>query len=574
MKTYIVIGGVAGGATAAARLRRLDERARIILFERGAHISYASCGLPYYIGGAIKDREDLFVQTPESFSKRFGIDVRTRTEVLKIIPSTKRIMARNLATGEEYEEGYSQLVLSPGADPVKPPIQGIEQDGVFTLRNVDDADGIMKYIEEKKPQRAVIVGAGFIGLEMAENLHQRGIMVTIVEMAEQVMTMLDFEMAAMAHQHLKLKNVEFYLKDKVISFSRENNRIIVNLESKRNISCDMVLLSIGVRPECKLAKEADLQIGPTCGIVVNEFLQTSNPDIYAVGDAIEFSNPIINKRMHTYLAGPANKQGRIAADNIVLGNKRRYHGSIATAIARVFDLTVAFTGISEKVLKSENIPYISTITHSPCHAGYYPGAMPVTLKIIFSPKEGRLLGAQVLGYQGADKRIDILSTLIQKRGTIYDLMEMEQAYAPPYSSAKDPVNIAGFVAENILNGLIRIVQWYDLCETENGENYLLDVRTRDEYESGTIQGAVNIPLNDLRERMGEIPTDRKIVIFCAAGLRGYLAARILSQNGFENVCNLSGGYITYQLATLKQGNEDIFEKEYIAKDDIIYEKRE
>lgn len=572
MKTYIIIGGVAGGATAAARLRRLDENARIILFERGAHISYASCGLPYYLGGVITDREELFVQSPQHFGKRYRIDIRIRTEVVKIMPAPKRILARNLETDEEYEERYSKLILSPGAEPLKPPIPGIEQEGIFTLRNVEDTDRIMKFIEDKKPGRAVIVGAGFIGLEMAENLHQSGILVTIVEMAEQVMILLDYEMAAMAHQHLKVKNVEFYLQDKVTSFSRENNKIIVYLDSERKILCDMVLLSIGVRPECKLAKEADLQIGPSCGIVVNEFLQTSNPDIYAVGDAIEYPNPIIKKRMNTYLAGPANKQGRKAADNIVLGNKKSYNGSINTAIAKVFDLTVAFTGVSEKVLKSEGIPYISSIVHAPSHAGYYPGAMPMTIKIIFSPREGRLLGAQIVGYEGVDKRIDVLSALIQKRSTIYDLMDMEHAYAPPYSSAKDPINIAGFVAENILNGLVRIVHWYDVCKCNPEEDFLLDVRTKMEYESGTIEGATNIPVNELRERLGEIPKDKRIVIFCAAGLRGYLAARILSQHEFENVYNLSGGYKTYQLATLKQGNEDIFEREYIAKDDIMYEK--
>jgi NADPH-dependent 2,4-dienoyl-CoA reductase/sulfur reductase-like enzyme/rhodanese-related sulfurtransferase len=572
MKTYIIVGGVAGGATAAARLRRLDENARIILFERGAHISYASCGLPYYLGGVIKDRNDLFVQSPEHFSKRYRIDIRTRTEVLKIMPAPRRILARNLDTGEEYEEHYTKLILSPGAEPLKPPIPGIDQEGIFTLRNVEDTDRLMKFIDEKKPRRAVIVGAGFIGLEMAENLHQRGIQVTIVEMAEQVMVLLDYEMAAMVHQHLKVKNVEFYLQDKVTSFSREDNRIIVYLESERKIKCDMVLLSIGVRPECKLAKQADLQIGPSCGIVVNEFLQTSNPDIYAVGDVIEYPNPIIKKRMNTYLAGPANKQGRMAADNIVLGNKKSYFGSITTAIAKVFDLTVAFTGVSEKVLKSEGIPYISSITHSPSHAGYYPGAIPMTLKIIFSPKEGRLLGAQIVGYVGADKRIDILSTLIQKRGTVYDLMDMEQAYAPPYSSAKDPVNIAGFVGENILNEMVQIIHWFDVFKRNAGEDYLLDVRTKLEFESGTIEGAKNIPLNELRDRLEEIPRDKRIMIFCAAGLRGYLAARILSQHEFKNVYNLSGGYKTYQIATLKQGNEDIFEREYFAKDDIMYEK--
>jgi len=572
MKKYLIIGGVAGGASAAARLRRLDEESTIILFERGKYISYASCGLPYYLGGVISSRGKLFVQTPEHFSKRFNLEVRTRTEVVKIIPASKRILVRNLETGEEYEETYDKLVLSPGAEPFIPPIPGIDQEDILTLRNVADADKIKIYMEMKKPKRVVIVGAGFIGLEMAENLHRKGIFVTIVEMAEQVMTMLDYEMAAMVHQHLKIKNVEFYLKDGVSHFTREEECVIVTLQSGKKIPADMVILSIGIRPENRLAKEAELQIGARGGIIVNEFLQTSNPDIYAVGDAIEFPNPIIKKKMTTYLAGPANKQGRLAADNIIFKNKRVYPGSLATAIAKVFDITVAFTGISEKVLKAENIPYIASIIHAGSHAGYYPGAKPMAIKILFSPREGRLFGAQIVGYQGVDKRIDVLSSIIKRRGTIHHLVDMEQAYAPPYSSARDPVNIAGFVAENILYGLSKIVHWYDIVSRDTNETFLLDVRTEQEFKAGTILGATNIPIDLLREELDKIPRDKEIYMICTTGHRAYLACRILSQNGFNKVYNLSGGYKTYELATLQQGNEDIYEREYIGLDDTIYEK--
>jgi len=570
MAKYIIVGGVAGGASTAARLRRLDESAEIILFERGEHISYASCGLPYYVGRVIEQRDHLFVQTPEKFGKRFRIDIRTKTEVMKINRSRKLVIARNLVSGEEYEESYDKLVLSPGAEPARPPIPGIDQKEIFTLRNVPDTDRIMEFLEEKNHRRVVIVGAGFIGLEMAENLHRRGIFVTIVEMAEQVMTPLDYEMAAMVHQHLKMKKVEFYLSDAVAAFGRQNNRILVELKSGRKMITDMVILSIGVRPESKLAREAGLQIGPCGGIIVDEYLQTTDPDIYAIGDAIEFPSPIIGKRMCIYLAGPATKQGRMTAENIVMGNKRKYHGSLATAIARVFDITVASTGISEKVLWEENLPYEAFIIHAPSHAGYYPDAKPMSIKILFSRKDGRIYGAQIVGYSGVDKRIDILSTLIRYGGTVDDLAEMEHAYAPPYSSSKDPINTLGFVAENIMAGLTRIAHWYDVDGLLEEGVCLLDVRSKEEFDDGSIKGAVNIPIDEIRDRMEEIPQDCPILIFCWVGLRGYLAERILRQHGFENLRNLSGGYKTYQLATLKQSNEDIFEKDYIGVDDSIY----
>ncbi|MBN1837340.1 MAG: FAD-dependent oxidoreductase [Spirochaetales bacterium] len=571
MSKILIVGGVAGGASTAARLRRMDEHAEIVLFERGRYISYANCGLPYYIGGVIAERDRLFVQTPESFSARFRIDVRVLSEVTRLDLEARRVEVRNLETGESYTESYDKLVLSPGAEPVKPPIPGIDQAGIFTVRSVPDIDRIMEYIEAHRPRRALVVGAGFIGLEMAENLHHRGIFVTIVEMAEQVMTPLDFEMAAEVHQHLRTKKVEFYLKEAVASFGTENGHIVARLSSGRALPVDLVILGIGVRPDVALAREAGLKIGERGGIAVDEFMRCSDPNVYALGDAIEFPNPLIGRSMTTYLAGPANKQGRIVADNIVRGNVRKYQGSISTAIAKVFDLTVAATGVSEKTLKSAGIPYLSSITHSASHAGYYPGALATTLKIVFAPEDGKLYGAQIVGYAGVDKRIDVIASVLKAGGTIYNLEEIEHAYAPPFSSAKDPVNIAGFVAENILQGLVKTVQWSDLNDQDPARAMLLDVREPEEYALGRIGEAVNIPLDTLRGRLGELPRDKSIIVYCAAGLRAYVGCRILMQNGFKEVYNLSGGYKTYEHVTQKQANEDIFEGDIIGKDDNIYQ---
>jgi NADPH-dependent 2,4-dienoyl-CoA reductase/sulfur reductase-like enzyme/peroxiredoxin family protein/rhodanese-related sulfurtransferase/TusA-related sulfurtransferase len=568
---YLIVGGVAGGATTAARLRRIDEQSEIIIFERGEYISYANCGLPYYIGGTISERDNLFVQTPESFGTRFNLKVRTMSEVVSINRQKKEVTVKDLRSGSTYSESYDKLVLSPGAEPVRPPLPGINQEGIFTLRNVPDTDHIKKFIGEKHPRHAVVVGAGFIGLEMAENLHRSGINVTIVEMADQVMTPLDLSMASLVHQHLKTKNVEFYLKTAVSSFDREDDRIVIKLSSSKAIRADMVILSIGVRPDSRLAREAGLSTGKTGGIIVNEYLQTSDDDIYAVGDAIEFTNPVTGTRMITYLAGPANKQGRIAADNIVRGNHKKYNGSVNTAIARVFDITVAATGVSGKHLSDMNIPHLSSITHSSSHAGYYPGALPMSIKISFSPGDGRLLGAQIVGYDGVDKRIDLFSAAIRNGATVHDLAEMEHAYAPPYSSAKDPVNIAGMVAENILDGTTKIISWRDVAKHTIEEMYLIDIRTRDEYQLGTIEGAVNIPLDELREHLDEIPRNKKIIAFCGVGLRAHVACRILMQSGFPEVYNLSGGLKTFETATQKQSNEDIFANDYIGHDDHIYQ---
>ena len=567
----IIIGGVAGGATTAARLRRNDEKANIILIERSSYISYANCGLPYYIGDIINERDRLFVQTPEGFRERFNIDVRINSEAINIDRENKIVEIEDLLTHKVYKEKYDKLVLSPGASPLKPPIPGITNENIFTLRSVEDTDKIKNYILIKKPKKAVIVGAGFIGLEMAENLYHQNIPVTIVEMADQVMNVIDYEMAAMVHQHLKTKNVEFYLKDGVSSFIHKNDKIIVKLNSGKEIITDFVILSIGVRPEIKLAKECGLKIGELGGISTNEYLQTSDPDIYAIGDVIEVINPITKKPQLIPLAGPANKQGRIVADNIIYGNKSPYKGTIGTAIAKVFDLTVASTGISEKLLKKENIPYIASITHSSSHAGYYPDALPMSIKLLFSPDNGKILGAQIVGYEGVDKRIDVIATLIKLDKTVYDLCEIEHAYAPPYSSAKDPVNIAGFVAENILTNKVKVIQWHELLKMDLNSITIIDVRTEEEFNLGRVENAINIPVDTIRERLKEIHKNKKIIVYCGVGLRAYIAIRILMNNGFTQVYNLSGGYKTYEHVTKKQSNEDIFEKDVIGKDNLIYQ---
>ena len=572
MPKYLIVGGVAGGATTAARLRRNDESAPIILFEKGEHISYANCGLPYYLGGTITDRDKLFVQTPESFQATLNVDVRVNSEVVAIDTAAQTITVKKLPEGTTYTETYDKLVLSPGAEPVRPPIVGIDTPGIFTLRNVADIDKIKAFVDTKKPRRAVVIGAGFIGLEMAENLHQRGVFVTIVEMAAQVMVMLDHEMAAEVHQHFKVKGVECYLGDGVQALHPQGEKITMKLSSGKELETDMVILSIGVRPDSALAAKAGIALGPTKGIKVNEFLQTSDPHVYAVGDAIEFPSPITGKPTITYLAGPANKQGRICADNLVFGNKSRYKGAIATAVAKVFDLTVASTGASEKLLKKEGIPFHSCVTHGSSHAGYYPGAMAMTLKLLFSP-EGKILGAQGVGYEGVDKRIDMIAVLLGKEGTIEDLTEIEHAYAPPYSSAKDPVNVLGFVAQNILAGKTTQVRWDQLQDEGNRapqQAFLLDVRTPDEFGIHTFPGAVNIPLPLLRGRLGTLPKDKKIIAFCGVGLRSYMAERILKQNGF-NAASLSGGYKTWEHATMKQSNEDIFSQDFIGKDGHMYQ---
>lgn len=548
---YIIIGAVAGGASAAARLRRLDEHAEIIIFEKGEYISYANCGLPYYIGDVIKDRNNLFVQTASAFNQRFHIDVRTMTEVTDIHPVEKTITAIK-HTGEVYTEKYDKLILSPGAEPLRPPLPGISSEGIFTLRNVQDTDHIKNYIIQKKVRTALVIGAGFIGLEMAENFHDLGLEVTLVEMGNQIMAPVDYPIAAMVQQHIRSKGVRLHLKKAVTSFEKSADGILTTLNNNEIVKTDMVLLSIGVRPDTQLAVRAGLKTGPARGIWVNEYLQTSDPDIYAVGDAIEFENPVTGQSMSSFLAGPANKQGRICANNVVLGNSTSYHGSINTAIVKVFDMTIASAGTASKNLRSLNIEHIVSTTRGGSHAAYYPGSEQMTIQIAFSPKSGRLLSAQIAGYEGVDKRIDILSTFIQQKKTIDDLVEFEQAYAPPYSSAKDPVNMAGFVAENIMEERLKVFYWE---ETKNisAEDLLLDVRRPDEFDAGHIENAINIPIDEIRNRLPEIPTGKNIFIYCEAGLRGYLAQRILKQNGFDRVLNLSGGYYLWKTCVTEAG---------------------
>lgn len=545
----LIIGGVAGGATAAARLRRMDESAEIIMFERGEYVSYANCGLPYYIGGTISEREELFVQTAEGFTERFHIDIRLQSEVIAIHPEAKTVDVRNLKTGELYTESYDKLLLSTGAEPVRPPIPGIDHPKIFTLRSIPDTDAIKSYIQIHQPKRAMIVGAGFIGIEMAENLHEAGLSVDVVEMSDQVMAPLDFSMATIIHQHLKEKGVNLWLKEKVIGFEPAGEGLRVILDGDKQIEADMVICSIGVRPEKRLAESAGLTIGKSGGIYVDTYMQTSHADIYAVGDAVEVTNPITNSPALIPLAGPANKQARIAADNILEGNKQQYTGTIGTSIAKAFDLTVAASGVPGKTLKRLDIDYVSSYTHSSAHAGYYPGSLPLAIKIVFSPKTGQLYGAQVVGFDGVDKRIEMLAQVIQNKGTIYDLTMLEHAYAPPFSSAKDPVNMAGYVAENILKGKMKVLYWRDIVAADRSKVFLLDVRTTYEYNLNHIDGAVNIPVDNLRDRLSEIPSDKKIIVYCAVGLRGYLAYRILTQNGFTDVHNLSGGIRTYAMAT-------------------------
>ncbi len=547
---YLIVGGVAGGATAAARIRRLTEDAEIVIFDKGEYISYANCGLPYYIGGVIEERDRLFVQTPESFGRRFNIDVRTNNEVTAIDAAAKQVRVRT-ADGKQYRESYDKLLLSPGASPVVPPLNGIDSEGIFTLRNVSDTDRIKEYMTSHRVKRAVIVGGGFIGLEMAENLKHAGAQVAVVEMASQVMAPIDYSMASHVHEHLLQQGVKLYLEQVVEGFSRENDELTVHFKSGVTLKTDIVLLSIGVKAETNLAQAAGLKLGDMRGIWVDEYLQTSAEDIYAVGDAIEYPHPITGKPWMNFLAGPANRQARIVADNMVLGNKIKYEGSIGTAIAKVFNITVASTGLPAKRLKQLAIPYLSATIHNGSHAGYYPGSLQMDIKITFSPTDGRLYGAQIVGYDGVDTRINQYALAIKHGATVEDLTKLEHAYAPPFSSAKDPVAISGYVASNILNGKMNPLYWREMLEVDTNKVALIDVRTVEEYASGTIPGAINIPVDDLRDRLTELPTDRPIWLFCGVGLRGYLASNILKVRGYKEVRNLIGGITTYNSATAK-----------------------
>lgn len=549
----VIVGGVAGGATAGARARRVSEDAEVIIFERGEYISFANCGLPYYIGNVIKKRDDLLLSTPEEFKERYNIDVRIFSEVMDIDPKEKIVKVKNLHTGEISTEHYDKLILSPGAEPIRPPLEGVDLDRIFHLRNIPDSDRIKKLVDEKKPRNAVVVGGGFIGLEMAENLVDRGVKTTIVEMLNQVMPSLDWEMASIIHNHLKEKKVDLELENGVKAFSKADDRIVVSTQNGRQIETDMVLLSVGIRPENRLAKQAGLKIGTTGGIWVDSTMKTSDPHIYAVGDAVEVKDLVTDFSTLTALAGPANKQARIAADN-ALGRKSIFAGTIGTSVVKVFDMVVASTGTNEKFLKKHDIPYLVSYTHSGSHAGYYPGATNTSIKLIFSPGKGKVLGAQIIGKKGVDKRIDILATAIRAKMSVFDLEELELAYAPPYSSAKDPVNIAGFVAANILKGDMEIVHGNEIPDLISQGAVLLDLRTKFELKyAGKIDGALHIPIDELRNRLSELDIEKQYLPFCAVGYRGYLGHRILVQNGFKSK-NLSGGFVTYKTSKIQNSS--------------------
>lgn len=536
----LIVGGVAGGASAAARARRLDEKAEIILFERGEHISFANCGLPYHIGGVIPERDSLLVTTPEVMREKFAIDVRVRNEVVKIERDKKQVLVKDLKTGQDYVETYDHLILSPGASAIRPPISGIDLPGIFSLRNLEDMDRIKAAVKGKSS--AVVVGGGYIGLEMTESLRHLGLEVTLVELANQVMGPADPEMATMLHTEIKMNSVNLRLGQSVTSFATNGDRLKVILSSGDKIDADAVIMAIGVRPENKLAKDAGLDIGVTGGIKVNSFMQTSDESIYAVGDAVEVKDLITGKPALIPLAGPANRQGRIAVDNIY-GLKREYRDTQGSAVCKVFDLTFAMTGLSEKQAVKNAIRYDKVYVHPANHASYYPGATSISLKMIYDPDTGRVLGAQAVGLDGVEKRIDVFAVAIRAGMTVYDLEEMELCYAPPYGSAKDPVNYAGFVAANLLRGHSEHFHANEVLALKPDQR-LLDVRTLEEVQAGMIPGAVHIPLHELRQKQSELSPEKEYMIYCQAGLRGYLAYRILKQRGFR-ASNLDGGYKTY-----------------------------
>jgi len=548
-KRVLIVGGVAGGASCAARLRRLDEEAEIFVFERGPEVSFANCGMPYYVGGVIREKKQLLVASPEQFRDWFNVEVRTRCEVQSIDRQAKTVTVQNVHSGETATEAYDALVLAPGAAPIRPPLQGIDSPGIFTLRNLQELDGIVTWIDRHQAQRAVVVGGGFIGLEMAENLILRGLDVTIVERLDQVMPPMDAEMVSPVHGELKSKGVELQLGTEVTRFDQAANETInVVTKNHRQINTDMVILAVGVRPEVKLAQEAGLEIGSLGGIRVDPQMVTSDPSILAVGDAVEVRHVVTGQWTLIPLAGPANRQGRTAAD-VIAGRDAQYRGSQGTAVVGVFDLTLAATGASEKMLVEAGMAYQKTYTHSDHHAGYYPGAETIAMKLLFDPQTGRVLGAQAVGKAGVEKRIDVLAMAIQKEATVYDLEEAELCYAPQYGSAKDPVNMAGFVAANILRDDVDIVHWPerpDSIDDPDSGPLVIDVRTPREVSRGAIPGTLNIPLGELRFRLKELPRDREIWVHCGVGQRSYYASRILKQHGFK-VRHLSGGMLSFKM---------------------------
>lgn len=550
-KKVVIVGGVAGGASCAARLRRLDESAQIVLVERGPHVSFANCGLPYFIGGEIPDRDKLLVQTVEGLSRRFQLDVRVRTEAVRIDRQARVVELRDLASGQMVAEPFDALVLATGAAPLRPPIPGIDRPGHFVVRNVPDVEAIDGWIRQHAARRAVVVGGGYIGLEMAEQLRHRGLDVDLAEFLPQVMAPLDPEMANLLHAELRSHGVGLHLSDAVHHFEAPASGEVaaastVVLNSGLRLPADLVILGLGVRPEVGLARDAGLEVGNRGGIRVNPRLQTSDPAIYAVGDCIEVRDAVTGAWTVIPLAGPANRQGRIAADNLC-GLTSRYEGTYGTAVLRLFGLTAACTGANEKTLQKMVVPYAALHLHPGSHAGYYPGAKPIALKILFSPESGKLLGAQAVGADGVDKRIDVLATALKAGLTVDALAELELAYAPPYGSAKDPINMAGMAAQNVRAGLMRVKQWYEVPGLDAAHSVLLDVRSAKEREAGAIPGSLHIPLDELRSRLDEVPRDREVVVYCHSGQRSYNAARILAQHG-RTAWNLTGAYKTWKTA--------------------------
>lgn len=544
----VIVGGVAGGATAAARIRRLDEQADIVIFERSGFVSYANCGLPYYIGGVITDQRELTLQTPESFFARFRIDVRVRHEVTAIHLENKTVSVTNLETGEQFEEHYDKLMLSPGARPTQPRLAGAEHERIFTLRTVEDTLRIRRFVEEKQPKSAVLAGGGFIGLEMAENLRELGVEVTIVQRADQVLPPLDYDMAAQIHTLLRSHGVHLKLSSAVAGFESSGDQVVTLLEGEQPLHSDMVLLAIGVTPDTALAREAGLTLGQKGAIRVNDRMETSVPDIYAVGDAVEVEHFVTKERAVVALAGPANRQGRIAADNIC-GGDSRYSGAQGSSVIKLFELTAASTGINERSAQAAGIDYDKVILSPEHHASYYPGSQTMTMKVLWEKDTLRLLGAQIVGRGGVDKRIDVLATAIRSGMKATELAELDLAYAPPYSSAKDPVNMAGFMIENITEGNVKQFHWTDVeALVRDGSVTLLDVRTTGEYRRGHAEGFINLPVDELRERLEEMDRSKPVYVMCQSGLRSYVACRLLTQHGFD-CYNFSGGYRFYEMVT-------------------------
>ena len=545
---YLIVGGVAGGATAAARIRRNTEKAEIIMFEKGQYISYANCGLPYYIGGVIEDEEELTLQTPNNFWNRFRIKVNVRHEVTSINTDRKTVTVHNLETDDIFEDTYDKLILSPGAKPVMPNLTGIDSDNVFTLRTVEDTLKIHRFVETTKPRTAVMVGGGFIGLEMAENLSELGIKVTVVQRGNQLMNTLDYDMATMIHSKLRSKGLSLKLNADVTGFEEKDDGVSVLLHNDAPIKTDMVILAIGVAPDNTLAKDANMELGIKGAIVVNDKMETSIPDIYAVGDAVLVKHTITGKEAVISLAGPANKQGRISADNIC-GRNSRYKGSMGTSVIKLFDLTAASVGLTEKAAKDSGYDFESVILSPSSHAGYYPGATTMTMKVVFDKSSFQILGAQIVGYDGVDKRIDVIATAISAGLKATELKDLELAYAPPYSSAKDPVNMAGFIIDNIASGIVKQFHINEIDTLpKDGSFTLLDTRTEKEYSRGHVEGFINIPVDSLRERLSEIDKTKPVYVMCQSGLRSYISCRILTGEGFD-CYNFAGGYRFYESVT-------------------------